>query len=58
MSEDEAGGLGADGEERGDGGGRALIDIGNPDLHRHGADLEAEADHDEGDAEEQRGGSW
>ena len=52
--DDEAGGLGADGEEGGDGRGRALIDIGHPDLERRGGDLEAESGEEEDDAEEQR----
>ena len=48
------GGFRPDGEERGDRGGRALIDIRHPELERHGGDLEAEAHQDEQEAEEQR----
>jgi len=47
----EAGGLGGDGEKRGHGRGRTLIDIGHPDLEGHRADLEGHAAEHERDAD-------
>ncbi len=44
----EGGGFGAYGEECGNGGGRALIDVGSPDLEGGGGNLEAESDEHEG----------
>ena len=52
---DEAGPLGQDGEERGDGGGRALVGVGGPRVERHRGDLEGEADDDEDDAQRDEG---
>ena len=43
----EAGGLGCHGEVGGDGRGRALINIGHPELERRGGDFESESDEDE-----------
>jgi hypothetical protein len=48
----EACGFGADGEERGDGGGSALVDVGDPEVERDGGDLEGEGDEDESEGEE------
>ena len=53
--EEETGGFGGDGEESGDGGGRAGVDIRDPDVEWHGADLESEADEDEQECEEDGG---
>ena len=39
----EGGGFGTGGHERGDRGGRALIDVRRPDLERRGRDLERQA---------------
>jgi hypothetical protein len=47
----ETGGLGGDGEERGDRGRRALVNVGNPDLEGDGADLEGDTGEDEHDAD-------
>ena len=53
--DDEAGGFGGDGEEGGDRGGRALVNVGDPELERGGGDFETEGDEDEAEAEEEGG---
>ena len=47
----ETGGLGGDGEERGDRGRSALVNVGYPDLKRHGTDFEGDTGEDEHDAD-------
>src|SRR6185437_2594483 len=42
----EGSGFGAGGHERDDGGGRAFVDIGRPDVERRSGNLEGEADDD------------
>jgi hypothetical protein len=54
--EHDADGLAAHREEGGDGRRTALVDVRDPDVEGHGADLEAEADDDEEQAELERGG--
>ena len=44
----KAAALGPTERNAGDGGGRALIDVGSPDLERRGGNLEAEADEHQG----------
>ena len=49
----EPGRLAGDGEERGDGRGRAFVDVGDPHLEGDGGDLEAEARHHEHHAQQE-----
>ena len=50
----EARRLGADREERGERGGRALVDVGAPHVERHAGDLVADAGEHEDDRHHQR----
>ena len=52
AGDSEACGFGADGEESGDRGRSALVDIGDPEVERYGGDLEGEGDEDEREGEE------
>ena len=51
QQDGEGGGLGGGRHEADDGGGRALVDVGGPDVEGGGGDLEAEADEDHGEGE-------
>ena len=51
----EGGGFGSGGEECGDGGRRALVDVGRPDLERRGGHFEGEADEHQGGGHGQNG---
>src|ERR1700682_163275 len=51
QEQSECGGLRTSREERGDGRGGALVDVGSPDLEGGGSDFEAEADENHGEAE-------
>ena len=54
--EGHGGDFGGGGEEGGDRGGRALIDIGRPHMEGHGGDLEGEGGDDEDNAHHHAGG--
>src|SRR5580692_4263654 len=54
QQQGEGGGFGAGGKERGDGRGRAFVDVGRPNLERRSGDFEAEADENQGQAKTQQ----
>ena len=56
QEDGEGGGFRSGGEERGDGGGRALVDVGRPDLEGRGGDFEGESDEHQGGGHGQENG--